>query len=100
MLCSVVWRDFPAIFSCFPLNSTPKSDQIPTFRGSTFKRFTFKRFQACSALRQFVWYIIFSVFIDCILFHVQSSGVELDRSTDDTAVNHFTNVSWCHRSAT
>ena len=35
---------------------------------------------SCSGSRQFAWCIIF---IDCVLFHVQSSGVQLDRSSDD-----------------
>ena len=42
----------------------------------TFERCSFRGFPSCSGSRHFAWCIIF---IDCILFHVQSSGVQLDR---------------------
>jgi len=33
-----------------------------------------------------------SIFLDCVLFHVQSSALQLVRSTDDTTLHHFTDV--------
>ena len=56
----------------------------------TFECYSFRGFPSCSGSRQFAWYIIF---IDCILLHMHSSGVQLDRSTDDTTLHHFTQ--WC-----